>query len=651
MIKAHLKIQPKPDNSLQAQLYNAEYSHVNSHLDLGWESHSPENHVSWRPLEISSKPFEIHLENDEVKGISISENIPDWEANMIKGIVSQFQLKISERSHGEDKKPSDQQGVLYSFALLEDTITGETPTFYKINSLPEYYAKDIPNAEYMLEELERRHGSFFEITKQKNYTLSADLPTYFHGFGGLQHGLPTTNKMGSFFTRNSFSRALISGQLNRYTIHNSYSVHVIAVNPTLTDKQKGSVFSMVNVTLTSSGSPKGKIEDVPSPIRLNSLVYSETKQTQRSSRSARNWSPRLGSFDNDVEVQNVDEGLKRLYTVGNKNINSQLKVEIVQRVRELSKEIAEDIQSPHVMLLKGTMDKYTILNALVQVLNAQELKQIADELYDARQASEREAWKIFRDSVAICGTGPALITIKDWILSSRIDSFEASLVLSAMAKSVRLPTLQYMESFFELVKEQKVLSEWPLNDTAILSFTEFITYLDERQFAAKYPPRTIKQMHLVEAMKVIKTKILPYFAEQLERAISHADAPKIHVYIRALGNIAIPEVLNAFKPYLNGAKQASQYQRLLMVLSMKKLAESYPEQTRVVLMRFFMNAGENQVVRVASVFQIMRTQPPTEVLQNMAAYSNVDKQEHVAAAVKSAIESVAQLEGDEFSQL
>lgn len=65
--------------------------------------------------------------------------------------------------------------------------------------------------------------------------------------------------------------------------------------------------------------------------------------------------------------------------------------------------------------------------------------------------------------------------------------------------------------------------------------------------------------------------------------------------------------------------------------------------SRSVLFKIYQNVGEVHQVRVAAVFQLMRTTPPVAMLQRMAQFTHEDPSQQVQAAVESAIRSAAKL--------
>lgn len=143
--------------------------------------------------------------------------------------------------------------------------------------------------------------------------------------------------------------------------------------------------------------------------------------------------------------------------------------------------------------------------------------------------------------------------------------------------------------------------------------------------------------------KIVRDEVIPHLARELKQAVKDEDSHKIQVYIRALGNLGHPAILNVFEPYLEGQVMITAFQRLAIVVSLDKLTQNYPRLARSVLYKIYQNVGEVHQIRVAAVFQLMRTSPPTAMLQRMAQFTHEDPSEHVQAAVESAIRSAAKL--------
>lgn len=691
--KSHLKIQPRSDGKLQGQIYDVQFCQMHSHLGDGWNSEIRDSEVSYKPLSVSNHPFQIEMKDGVIRDLIVNKDIPNWEVNIIKSVVSQFQLNTNGVDHLPSKLtalPQEGDENAGVFKTMEDTVTGKVETMYDIHPLPAYVLQSKP---WIARHLDLKgDGEVIEVVKHKNYSNSEELPLYHYGFGEMEGYEPGTNYMGYFFIRDSISRAILAGNLKRYTIQNSYTVNEIVMSPSLNNNQKGSVISMVNVTLEKINSKGQDLGEVPNPTPLGNLVYTYDNPKTGSPGQKRPYGERKDYYDRhqrsatmhrirryigdqsssksssesssspsseEYYYQRDQPQLKEAphtpllpYTTGYKgmSIKDNPNVDIKKSVHKIAQDIGNDLQNPEQFLRQNTLNKFTTMTSLIRLMDLQEIKQVAADLYSqSRNGPQRDTWTVFRDAVAECGTGPAFLAIQDWIQSDKIKDQEAADIITTMTDAVREPTRDYMKSYFDFIKQSKVQSQQYLYYSALLSYSNLVreVCVDLEESNMQFPVKSFGQFCTDEARDDVEKNVIPYFTKQLQDAVSRADTHKIHVYIRALGNVGHRNILSAFEPYLEGKQQASQFQRLLMVMAMDKLTHSNPKVARSVLYKIYQNSGEFQKVRAAAVYQLMHTNPPIDMLQRLAAYTNIDTHEHVNAAVKSSIENAAALEGKE----
>lgn len=206
--------------------------------------------------------------------------------------------------------------------------------------------------------------------------------------------------------------------------------------------------------------------------------------------------------------------------------------------------------------------------------------------------------------------------------------------------------------FQELVKDQKIKLQPILNSTAVISFSDILreVAVNNQSSKLRYPVYINGRM-VPKDFRPLTKKYIPYLGKELQEAIKEGNSPKIQVYIRALGKIAHPNILHYFEPYLEGQRNISHYQRLLVVTALKHLANLYPDVATPVLLSLYENLGEHREIRTAAVFMIMETNPSANTLQRMAEFTNIDTSKHVIAAVVSAIKSAANLQGSHTQQM
>ncbi|GLV61233.1 hypothetical protein CBL_21062, partial [Carabus blaptoides fortunei] len=557
------------------------------------------------------------------------------------------------------------------------------------DELPEYILQSEPQLA-PLPHL-KADGEFIDVVKTRNYSNCDERIVYHYGLHEMDDWEPASAAMGDFFLKSSVSRVILSGNMKRHTIQSSVTTNKIVLKPTPNAHQKGLVVSQMNVTLYKVNAVSDQPQKVSQPQTIGNLVYrynspyassnearegSRNKHRQRRSadqyeqqQHKRQYRARYddsssssssSSSSDSIESGNQWQQDKPTmtsppetpllpYTVGYKgqSIKNAQNINIVQAVQKLAKQIGQELQEPSQMQQEDTLAKFTILCNLIRNMNYKELQEASRELYNLKNKEQRhqtDAWKAYRDAIAQAGTGPALLIIKDWLQSLKIRGERAAAVISTAAYSARTPTDEYMRTFYTLATDDKIENEQYLNDTAILSFAELArrVYVNKDISHNQYPVHAFGKFYN-QHNEVVENEYIPYFAKQLKEAIHDADSHKIHVYTRALGNTGHPKILSVFEPYLEGDKQVTQFQRLLMVVCMDRLVYEEPKTARSVLYKIYQNEGEASEIRVAAVYQLMRTDPPASMLQRMAEATHTDSSNQVSSAVKSAIQTAAKL--------
>ncbi|PNF34468.1 hypothetical protein B7P43_G11248 [Cryptotermes secundus] len=284
LMEARLAVEPQSEELLRAQseellraqdrdgmlqLLQPMYAKVHSILPEGWAEEIDDRHLSFNPMPIKSNPFEIRLDSDGlVKELLVSRQTTESEANMLKGIVSQFQLNtqaVHLITHRQNHIPGpNSDSALYS--VMESAVTGECEVLYDVSSFPEAIIRAQPE----LAPLDAK-GSLIQIIKSQNFSNCNRRRVYHFGFSDSENIQPGGN-VGNLVARSSLSRVVISGSLNKFIIQSSVTTNRVFLSLEVSNDQKGMSASRVNVTIESITKTQ-KIPSLRGQRSVGDLVY------------------------------------------------------------------------------------------------------------------------------------------------------------------------------------------------------------------------------------------------------------------------------------------------------------------------------------------------------------------------------------------
>lgn len=204
----------------------------------------------------------------------------------------------------------------------------------------------------------------------------------------------------------------------------------------------------------------------------------------------------------------------------------------------------------------------------------------------------------------------------------------------------------YFLSFQDLVKDNKTLEQSQLHEAAVLSFTRLLRLVavDDEHSHQHYPTYVFGNM-VPKDFPQLRQIYIPYFGNLLKDSARQRNSTKIALFIRALGEIAHPDILPYFEPYLEKQDDVTEYQRILTVILMRGVLRLYPEIVRPLVLKIYENTGESYRLRCPAAHLLLLSNPPVEVLQRMAELTNLDTDVQVISFVQSALRDAAQLKG------
>uniref|UniRef100_A0A2A4J1L8 Vitellogenin domain-containing protein n=1 Tax=Heliothis virescens TaxID=7102 RepID=A0A2A4J1L8_HELVI len=432
-----------------------------------------------------------------------------------------------------------------------------------------------------------------EIIKSKNYGSCKKRVGFTYGVpeGAVWNGIAYENDEKQFVKHTTETRLIVSQQ---GTIYKSETVSSVFVSPLIFGKQKAEVHSYVTLYLESV-QPEN-----------NDDVWKKT-----------------------IEYRDVESLLftydHAKFTKDDKNVID---------AQNLLQEMTPLLQDANNLPKADFLSKFNILVRSIMFMNSEQLRVMTSSYEVAKSSknvSKNNMWTIYRDAVAQAGTITAFKEIKSWILTKKIKGIEAAAVINSMAGILHFPTKEVMTEFFDFALSPEVQEQTFLNTTTLLAVTKFISSGDEDLF--------------------VNEKVIPRLAQELKQAIENGNKSKAQVYVRVLGNLAHPNILKVFAPYLEGKIAVTKYLRIQMVISLKALANKKNENVRAVLFSLLKNTAEPYEVRVAAALNIFLADPPQEMMQIMGHMSFADPSTQVRAVLANSIIFAAGLKDPRFATL
>lgn len=636
------------------------------------------------------KPFEISVEGGRVLGLNLPSEFLLSHENLLKGLISTLQVDLSAYHHVHSHQDSyDREREQGFFKKMEADVTGDCETLYTVSPVAAEWRRELP--QFTSEE------DPMEITKSKNYGHCHHRVAYHFGVpeGAEWTGTAHSNEEKQFISLSTVSRILASKQ---GAIYKAETTSTVNVHPHLYGKQKAQVHSYVSLKLRSVEQDSSDEWQKPENSRqIKTLLYamstrqiaihdhssessssseshehinvhyedhknrvrrsSSHEKTQfnknsKSSSSSSSSSSDSSTYMNDDVPRMNEPAYAALYmsaqSRGDKKQNSM-------NVQKLLQDVAQQLENPNNMPKADFLSKFNILVRIIASMSSDQLAQTSRGIEVGRSSNNNvkaNMWMIYRDAVVEAGTPPAFLQIKIWIKSKKLQGEEAAQAISTLARTLRYPTKEIMEQFFELAMSPEVQNQELLNTSALIAATQFIGMGQvNNETAHAYYPAYMYGRLTHKHDRFVLENILPRLSELLDQAVETKKWSKAQVYIKAIGNLGHREILKVFSPYLEGRIQVPTYLRVQMVVSLRSLIGQEDKLVRVVLFSILKNTGEPYEVRVAAILNIFMAHPTSEMMQVMAQMTNDDPSIQVRTVLKNGIETAAKLKDSRFLHL
>ncbi|KAJ8707492.1 hypothetical protein PYW08_010744 [Mythimna loreyi] len=543
--------------------------------------------LNFQPVQFTDQPLEIFVEGGRVKSFNVPLILSVAHENLLKGLISALQVDISPFGHLDSFPNSFDQNTFQG--LFKKMETDVT------GECETLYTVSPVSAEWHREfpKLASEEDPIV-IVKSKDYGACKNRAAIYFGLpeSAVWNGLANENEEKQFIKHFSESR-LVAGKQG--TVFKSEVKNSVFVSPLLFGKQKAEVYSYVKVLLSS---------------------VQEISDAQ---------------WNKTAETRQIDS---LLFSLSESMFIPKVTNQSIANAQKLLQDLTPLLQMPNELPKADFLSKFGILVRIIGSLNSEQLTLLTSSI-DIAKSSKNVAkngmWIIYRDAVAQAGTVAAFREIRTWILTKKIQGEEAAELISSIGAALRYPTKEVFTEFFDFAMNPVVMEQQYLNNSALLAATKFMRFSDEHLF-------------------VVNT-VIPRLSKYLKQAIDDGDSNRAQVYIRVLGNLAHPDVLMVFAPYLDGSIRVTKYLRMQIVASLKTLANLKNESVRAVLFSILRNTAEPYEIRVLAALNIFMAFPTAEMMLVMAEMTNYDPSTQVRAVLANGLNLAAELKDPRFKDL
>ncbi len=264
---------------------------------------------------------------------------------------------------------------------------------------------------------------------------------------------------------------------------------------------------------------------------------------------------------------------------------------------------------------------------------------------------------LFYDVIALSGSNPSLMVIKDIIESGSSDlpvSQKSKLIMTSL-RSTFTPTEELMRTMFQLIKDQKrSQTTKPIYTSGLISITNLVyrACIDPMTSFTGFPVRIYGKFCSKDSghSHFITDELIPYLTSELEDCIRSNDETTKLVLISSLGKLGHKKVLIPLTKVIESTSE-SPMTRSLAVSSLRRLARREPTLTRRILLAMIDNPAEQTAVRISAISVLPYTQPSVTELQKMAIRSWFEPSKQVGSFMYSTLKSLVKTEDPELKNV
>ncbi|XP_046683357.1 vitellogenin-2-like isoform X2 [Homalodisca vitripennis] len=316
------------------------------------------------------------------------------------------------------------------------------------------------------------------------------------------------------------------------------------------------------------------------------------------------------------------------------------------KLKQVVEDIASDLENTNILPEKNILEKFTRAVEICRTLPFPELSAVKEEVFEIHSSStsnvKNSERAVFRDVVVMCGTYPALMMIKDWILSRQVDSEEAAEIMTSFPSHVISPSKYYMQDLFETVQEISKRYDQVLVSSAVLAMSNLVRVACVN---SKTRQHMFSRIVRPECDNEITARYITWLEKQMD-----SDPNLRRVYIQAIGNVGSPETIAVLRKCVHNS-QYSSYLQTSAVFAMRYQVIHKSPKVVPVLMSLYHNYSLPIGTRLAAVALLVYSDPGIAVWQRLAISTWYEPSPAVAQFVASSVRTMATSQDSLYSHI
>lgn len=653
-----------------------------------------------------SVPFKVNLREGKVESIETSPEEPIWVVNIKRGLATQLSLNMNKiqrqrifTAENEISKSSEE----FFTVEEESSVTGECKTHYTIVPLPEYLAK---SQEHQIdEELKKRNQErpAWIITKTRDYNSCSKKPAFIHS-SFVDEQDPTSSlsdaQQKRFTSRTSVSRYLVRGEpMHKFIVERVWTEGEYVVQPFATNTE--SIFIVSNQTLVlKKEEPVSSSFSLPSQLVRKSLLFqlvprNEQEEAELQEQIYKQYNIRqespydqmqsdFGRMQSEYEQQyqgrsrdefESEEEYKHYQRKYHSHKQHRISPEsyeypkltkapqmmyvsgepvpvqkVKQQIRELVQRVEEQVESLEDLEKEALPMTVLKISRALSTLDLEEIKSVYRELVQERSYEQRlgkaEKTKkdVLLDAIAMCGTNPCVIFLKELIEKREVRGEQASSLLMVLPITVKTPTRELLQELVSLIKSVKSHSEQ--NEqvwfTSFLSTATLINRacVNQKSRRDNYSVSPITKRPYCTSEEI--ELLLPYLKQELKESTKTSRAI---VLLQAIGNLGSYHSYNVLRQVVTGQMHSEKQIRAKAIFALARIAEEAPfhlrHEIQALLKPIYSSPVEEDEVRMSAFVALLATQPEEHFYTEAATSTWFEPSQQVGQFVYSTLENMA----------